>query len=259
MNINKISEIIEEAAPLDTQEEWDNSGWQIKLTDGDIKKVMVALEVNRQVIYDAVLNNADVIVTHHPLIFKEVKTIDRNNVTGNYICELIKHGISVYSTHTPFDKCHGGNNDYLGMVLGLENVSLMGTDSTGFCRMGLVSGDGLEASRFIDHIARSLNIDKRFFSFSGLTERIIKKVGWCTGSGAEFIESAKAAGCDMYITGDVKYHDAQHAKELDIAVLDCGHYASEQIFCENITSLLDKPGEVDIIQCDVNLNPFTLI
>ena len=76
MNINKISEIIEEAAPLDTQEEWDNSGWQIKLTDGDIKKVMVALEVNRQVIYDAVLNNADVIVTHHPLIFKEVKTID---------------------------------------------------------------------------------------------------------------------------------------------------------------------------------------
>lgn len=259
MKIDKISEIIEAVAPLDTQESWDNSGWQLKLTNGDISKVMTALEINRQVIYDAVLNSVDVIVTHHPLFFEGIKSVDRNNITGNYICELIKHGISVYSTHTPFDKCHGGNNDYLGMILGFENVSLMGTDPSGFCRMGFVPGEGLKAENFIDYASKTLNVDKRFFSYAGPSEKAIKKVGWCAGSGSEFIENAKAAGCDLYITGDVKYHAAQEARELDIAVLDCGHYGTEQIFCKNIMSLLDKTGEVDIIQCDVNLNPFAII
>ena len=76
---------------------------------------------------------------------------------------------------------------------------------------------------------------------------------------AEFIKNAKAAGCDLYITGDVKYHAAQEAREYNIAVLDCGHFATEQIFCENIISMLDKIDGVDIIQCDVNLNPFAVI
>ena len=149
MRIDDFTGMLENIAPLETQEEWDNSGWQIKLTDGEISKVMVALEINRQVIFDAVLNNIDLIITHHPLIFGGINNVDHNNNTGNYIVELIKHGISVYSTHTPFDKCHGGNNDYLGMILGLENVSLMGTDSSGFCRMGFVSGQGMKASYFM--------------------------------------------------------------------------------------------------------------
>lgn len=259
MRIDDFTGMLENIAPLETQEEWDNSGWQIKLTDGEISKVMVALEINRQVIFDAVLNNIDLIITHHPLIFGGINNVDHNNNTGNYIVELIKHGISVYSTHTPFDKCHGGNNDYLGMILGLENVSLMGTDSSGFCRMGLISGKGMKVSHFIEHVSKALKVDKKLFNYAGSLDRTIKKVGWCTGTGAEFIRNAKSAGCDLYITGDVKYHAAQEARELDIAVLDCGHYGTEQIFCENIISMLDKIIGVDIIQCDVNLNPFAVI
>lgn len=258
MRIDDFVAELEAIAPLETQEDWDNSGWQVKLTDGEITKVMVALEVNRQVIYDAVLNGVELIVTHHPLIFGGIKSVDHNDVIGNYIAELIKHGISVYSTHTPFDKCHGGNNDYLGNILGLEKVSLMGTDTSGFCRMGMVTGEGMKAQHFIEHAAKCLKADKKLFSYAGSLDRTIKKVGWCTGAGAEFIKDAKASGCDLYITGDVKYHAAQEARELDIAVLDCGHYGTEQIFCENIISMLDKIGGVDIIQCDVNLNPFAV-
>ena len=135
----------------------------------------------------------------------------------------------------------------------------MGTDSSGFCRMGFVPEDGMKAQHFIEHAARSLKLDKRLLSYAGSLDRTIKKVGWCTGAGAEFIRNAKAAGCDLYITGDVKYHAAQEARELDIAVLDCGHFGTEQIFCENIISMLDKISGVDIIQCDVNLNPFAVI
>ena len=259
MRIDDFIEKLENIAPPETQEEWDNSGWQIKITDGEISKVMVALEINRQVIYDAVLNNVELIITHHPLIFSGIKKVDCNDITGDYIAKLIKHGISVYSTHTPFDRCYGGNNDYLGDVLGLEKVSLMGTDSSGFCRMGFVPEDGMKAQHFIEHAARSLKLDKRLLSYAGSLDRTIKKVGWCTGAGAEFIRNAKAAGCDLYITGDVKYHAAQEARELDIAVLDCGHFGTEQIFCENIMGMLDKTEGVDIIQCDVNLNPFAVI
>ncbi|MGN1334518.1 MAG: Nif3-like dinuclear metal center hexameric protein [Anaerovoracaceae bacterium] len=259
MRIDDFTGMLENIAPLETQEEWDNSGWQIKLTDGEISKVMVALEINRQVIFDAVLNNIDLIITHHPLIFGGINNVDHNNNTGNYIVELIKHGISVYSSHTPFDKCHGGNNDYLGMLLGLENVSLMGTDSSGFCRMGLISEEGMKASHFIDHVSKALKVDKKLFSYAGSLDRTIKKVGWCTGAGADFLKNAKAAGCDLYMTGDVKYHAAQEARELDIAVLDCGHFGTEQIFCENVISMLDKIDGVDIIQCDVNFNPFAVI
>ena len=106
MRIDDFIEKLENIAPPETQEEWDNSGWQIKLIDGEISKVMVALEINRQVIYDAVLNNVELIITHHPLIFSGIKKVDCNDITGDYIAKLIKHGISVYSTHTPFDKCH---------------------------------------------------------------------------------------------------------------------------------------------------------
>jgi len=259
MNIYEFIAEVEKIAPLELQEEWDNSGWQIKLTDGDISKVMVALEVNSEVVREAVNQKADLLLVHHPLIFGKIARVDNNNITGKLIIELIKHGISVYSTHTPFDKCAGGNNDYLGKVLGLENVQVMEADFTGLCRTGVVSGEGMSASQFIGHAAKALKIDRKFFNYAGSLDAKIKKCGWCTGSGAEFLKAARIAGCDLFITGDLKYHAAQEARETGINVLDCGHFGTEQIFCENMLTLLDNLPEIDIIQCGVDLNPFTAI
>jgi dinuclear metal center YbgI/SA1388 family protein len=259
MNINDFIARVEAIAPLDLQEEWDNSGWQIKLTDGEISKVMVALEVSSEVVSEAITHSADLLLVHHPLIFGKIARVDNNNITGKLIIELIKHGISVYSTHTPFDKCTGGNNDYLGKVLGLEDVQLMECDFTGLCRTGMVSGEGLPAAEFIEHAAGALKVDKKFFNYSGSLDAVVKKCGWCTGAGAEFLKAAKAAGCDLFITGDLKYHAAQEAREIGINVLDCGHFGTEQIFCENMLALLDNLPEIDIIQCGVDLNPFTAI
>ena len=81
----------------------------------------------------------------------------------------------------------------------------------------------------------------------------------CTGAGAEFLDTAVAAGCDLFLTGDVKYHTAQHARDLGMNVLDCGHYGTEYIFCENMRSKLDKFYNLDIIQSRVNINPFAAI
>ena len=105
MRIDDFIKEVERIAPLELQEEWDNSGIQIRASNGEIRRVLVALEINDGVIDEAIGAGADLILTHHPLIFGSLKKIDGNDITGNHIVKLIKRGISVYSTHTPFDKC----------------------------------------------------------------------------------------------------------------------------------------------------------
>ena len=187
-----------------------------------------------------------------------MKRVDGNNITGNHIVKLIKRGISVYSTHTPFDKCIGGNNDYLGRILGIEDIGALPGDNTCICRIGSLSRP-MTCAAFAEHASLALGIEKQFFNFVGIPDEVVSKIGWCTGSGAEFLDLAVAAGCDLFLTGDVKYHMAQHARDLGMNVLDCGHFGTEYIFCENMAMLLDKIPNLDIMQSRVNLNPFAQI
>ena len=122
MRAEKLADVIEAVSPLELQEPWDNSGYQIKISGNNITKVLVAMEITDKVIEEAEENCVEAIVTHHPLIFGTLKCIDDKDITGNYIAELLKRRISVYSSHTPFDKCRGGNNDYLAGLLHLCDV-----------------------------------------------------------------------------------------------------------------------------------------
>ena len=258
MRIDDFIKEVERIAPLELQEEWDNSGIQIRASNGEIRRVLVVLEINDGVIDEAIGAGADLILTHHPLIFGSLKKVDGNEITGNHIVKLIKRGISVYSTHTPFDKCIGGNNDYLGRILGIEDIGALPGDDTCICRMGTL-GRPMTCAAFAEHASLALGIEKQFFNFAGIPDEIVSKIGWCTGSGAEFLDLAVAAGCDLFLTGDVKYHTAQHARDLGMNVLDCGHFGTEYIFCENMAMLLDKIPNLDIMQSRVNLNPFAQI
>lgn len=261
MKADRFTEIMESIAPISTQEEWDNSGWQLKLSE-DFSKLLIAMEVTREVVEEAVAAGADLILTHHPLIFSGVKVIDVNDVTGNLIKGLIEKGISVYSTHTPFDIATGGNNDYLGKSLGFTHIRQMEGDFLNMCRMGEVTGEGVSLMELIDIAERALDVDSSFFSFSGDRDVVIKKAGWCTGSGSEFMELAINNGCQIFITGDVKYHSAQKAKELGINLLDLGHFATEKIFVDNVEAWLKDRltnEKVEVIKSKVNLNPFSKI
>lgn len=258
MRIDELIKEIEKIAPLSLQEEWDNSGIQLRATNGEISRVLIALEINDRVIDEAIGAGADMILTHHPLIFGSLKKIDAGDVTGNYIVKLIKRGISVYSTHTPFDKCIGGNNDYLGSLLGIEDIAPMPSDESGICRVGSLP-QPMTCAEFAGNAAEALRIDMRHFTFSGNADETVNKVGWCTGSGAEFLDLAVDAGCDLFVTGDVKYHTAQYAKELGMNLLDCGHFGTEHIFTENMANKLSRLYNVNIIQSRVNLNPFVLL
>lgn len=261
---NEVVSIIESYAPLDTQEAWDNSGWQVRLVNDEVDKVdkvLVSLEVSEDVVDEAIELGAKLIICHHPLLFRGIQSVDQKTVTGNMICKLIQNGISIYATHTPFDKCSGGNNDYLAKLIGLENIEIIAGDDTQICRMGTLKEErsvGQLLRDFAKHAGQNVS-DYRLVGKGNPEERLVRTIGMCTGAGAEFSGVAAAAGCELYLTGDVKYHEAQQFLENDMIVADLGHFGSEQIFTENMArilagGLIGQP--VEIIRSKVNLNPF---
>ena len=122
MKKRDFAEIIEKLCPSETAESWDNCGFQINGTGSEISTVLVALEVTEAVIDEAERKGAQLILTHHPMLFHGIKRIDSEEIVGKYIFRLVQRDISVYSCHTSFDKLQGGNNDYLGLLFGFENV-----------------------------------------------------------------------------------------------------------------------------------------
>ena len=255
MKLNLFVKEIEKIAPLSLMEEWDNSGLQLRVKDS-VKKVLVALEINDDVIDEAIANKCDMILTHHPLIFYPEKSVDIKNITGNYICRLVKNNISVYSSHTPFDICKGGNNDYLAKLLGLNGIKPLNGDKSSITRMGKLK-DEMRLGDFVNFAIEKVGTSKAFVKLTGHPERKIKKIGLCTGAGCEFIDLAVQNKCDLFITGDLKYHDAVNAKANGIAVLDLGHYGTEYLFKENIISLLETKKDIPkLIMSKVDGNPF---
>ena len=259
MKIDELARVVEEIAPLELQEPWDHSGWQLKLIDGEVRRVLTALEINEQVADEAVRLQADLILTHHPFLFGPLREIDCGTVLGSTVIKLVQNGISVYSTHTPFDKCSGGNNDDIGRRLRLEAVKPMKEDQDGYCRTGMLA-EPMTAEAFVFYAAEAFQISPDFFSFAGPADDMVRKIGWCSGAGADFLDAAFDAGCDLFLTGDVKYHTAQHARDIGMNLLDCGHYATERIFAENLTAQLterlhpqDRP---ELLLSRVDLNPF---
>ena len=255
MQSTELIQRIENFAPPELQEEWDNSGIQIDVGFPQVNKVLTALEINDDVITEAMDEGADWIVTHHPLIFTSTSSVDYRDVTGKYIQRLVRASISVYSAHTSFDAAEGGNNDYLGKLLGFKDIKHFHDDSRYLRRTDLP-----EEKYFGDIIkdaAEKLGVDLRLFRAVGDPETKIKRIGWCTGAGAEFLQKAFDEGCQLYITGDVKYHDAQKAKALGLCVLDAGHFGTENIFKDNMADVIAKGGGVEVIKSKVDLNPFS--
>lgn len=261
MKLYDIISRLDSIVPENMQETWDNSGVQINCGNREIKKALVALEITFEVIEEAVREKADMIITHHPLIFTGIKSIDADEVKGRYIIDLINNGISVYSMHTNFDRAHGGNNDYIAQLLDLDGTAPLIVDGCGdeITRAGICSQMSL--AELAHKLACGLGIDDRFISITGEPDTPVGKVGICSGAGSEYIEPAMMNGCDVFITGDVKYHEAVNAREMGMCVIDAGHFGTERIFPEAFTELMysNEFTEVDFIISSVDINPFEKI
>ena len=273
MTVSDIAGIIEEIAPNELQEEWDNSGLLIGFENKPVVKLLTCLEINEEVVREAIRVGADMVVTHHPLIFQGVKAVRSSDYKGRVLMELIENEISVYSCHTPFDKVKGGNNDIIAERLGLTDIrNLNGDDVASPSKMisNRQEADIGRTGRFkkpvsymqlIETAANQLNMSIRDFRAVGSLDTEIAKVGICTGAGADLVNMAAEAGCQLMITGDVKYHDAHTALEKGICLLDAGHYGTEKFFAAAMREKLEKKlsGKVEIAESTVSLDPFKIL
>ena len=270
LTVRDIASVIEKIAPRELQETWDNSGFQIEFGDTSADRVLTCLELNMDILREAQALSCSMIVTHHPLIFSGIRKISRGDAEGDMVIELIKSGISVYSCHTPFDKAKGGNNDMLARAIGLvslknlagENVEepekMMERNSMfDIGRIGKFR-NAVSVSEAAEMLCENLDIDRHKIRWTGNPERTVKTVGICTGAGIEFAEAAASKGCELFITGDIKHHEAQKAEDMGIAVIDAGHYGTEKSFGENMRSLLQKHlgGKVEIFAASRSTDPF---
>ena len=259
MKYRDFISLMEEIAPTEAYKDIDNSGPQIFCGNEDIHKVLVCLEINRGVLKEAEEKGADMILTHHPLIFEPESFINYNDYPGRYIHEAVRKGISVYSAHLSFDFSAEGNNAYLAKLLGLEDVEA-GSISTEW-RGQLPETMGFEEA--CKHVEKSLALPEHYIRCVDGGRNLLKKVGLCTGAGGSYLSSAAEAGCDLFITGDLKLHEAQYAKAAGISVIDAGHYGTEKIFTENMArqlkqKVLDYHLEMDVIMAEADTNPYTL-
>ena len=249
--VNDILTFVESLAPMYMKMNWDNCGLLCGRKAQPVKKILVALDPFRSVIDEAISIGADLIVTHHPLIFGEdLKAVNEDTETGRCLLTLMEHGIAAINAHTNLDMAPGGINEVLAQRLALVNIRVAdpsGTDSEGrewgLIRMGEVPEQPLEA--FLNRVKTLLGCEGLRYVNSG---KAVRKV--CVGGGScgGFVHEAAKLGCDTFVTADVKYNQFRTAYELGVNLIDAGHFHTENPTMPIVAEKLRKafPG-VEVI------------
>ena len=247
MKIKEIISKLEEFAPPALAEEWDNVGLMLGDSDSEASGVMLALDLTTDVIEQAEKAGCNLIVTHHPFIFRPIKRIDFSEAKGREIKRLIKSDISVYSMHTNLDKTDGGINTTLASMLGAKDYQ---SDGVG----GIMKIEPTSLAQFAKSVATTL--DDKSVKTVGNSGRIIESVYVVGGSGGS--EYSRARECaDVLLTGDLKHHNYIDAIEDDFAIVEYSHYASE-IIMQNILENALKDLGVKTIKAKSS-SPFRLL
>lgn len=259
MKYKDLISLIEEIAPTEEYKDIDNSGVQIYTGKEEINKVLVCLEINEDVIEEAVRKNADMILTHHPLIFNPAYVIDYDDFPGRYIQYAIANDICVYSAHLSFDFAPKGNNYYMMQLLNLFIRDACSKDEGYYGQLP----EPMNFAEVCEYIEDCLDLPKNYIRCVDGGKDQIVKIGLCTGAGGDFLYDAVKEGCDLFITGDLKLHEAQYAKASGMSVIDAGHYGTEKIFVENMAHQIyakaaEKVLKIDVIMAEANTNPYIL-
>jgi len=235
--VKDVTKVIEDFAPLSIQEGWDNSGLCIGSPEAPVTSVLLGLDCTPELVDEAIECGADMIVTHHPLIFSGLKKISPEDQVGEAVIKAIKAGISIYAAHTSADKVIAGVSGAMAARLGLQDVSILDEDGEG-TGLGVV-GDLPQPLSAEDAVAL---VKERFSLKAMRTSRPVQgkisRVAMCGGSGGSLIKAAAASGAQLYISGDISYHNF-FTRE-GFMIMDIGHYESEIEIVDILFSLLRK-------------------
>ena len=245
VKIKEVLSALERFAPLPLQESWDNAGLQVGLTETEVSGALLCLDVNERIVDEAVQKGCNLIVSHHPLLFRGLKTISDLTDVQRTVMKAIQKGICVVSMHTNMDNARGGVNFKIAEKLGLQQVRFFAPKTVD----GIEAGSGvigelsepMAADDFILKVKKTFDVECALCN--ELLKRPVRKIAICGGAGDFLLDAALAEGADAFITGEMHYHQ-YFGYEQAIQICVIGHYQSEQFTAEIFRDIIQKdcPG-----------------
>ena len=268
--VKQIIDIVDQIAPFSLAESWDNSGLQAGDPGWRVSRILIALDVTDQALAQAQALGCDMLVTHHPLIMSPEKKIDFSRMPGRVIFASAKDRIAVVSAHTNLDKAKDGLNDYLAQKLGITCTRVFLADAGQSQVAGQIQGLGrmgrLDEQMTLEQLAFRIkeNLGIPQVRAVGNLNNMVSTAALCSGSGGSLTPQFLDSGMDVYITGDLKYHEARDIEFYGKSAVDVGHFCSEFIAVEllkkRLGQIFDELGyEIVIHTYDQEQDPFLTI
>lgn len=260
MKCSDIMNALEELSPISYAEEWDNVGLIVGRRDKEVRKIYIAVDPTDEVIQSAVEVQADMIVTHHPLIFKAIKKVNNDDFISRRVLRLARHDISYYAMHTNFDVM--GMADEAADDIGLKRRSVLSVTyeddiaKEGFGRVGKLPVV-MSLRECAEHVKRSFGL--KHVRVYGDLDAELETAAICPGSGRSMIGDAIKAGADVYITGDIEHHEGLDSVAQGLMVIDAGHYGIEKIFIDYIRQYLKRKFPDLAVYTHRDVEPFVII
>jgi len=246
LTVKTVLDWMNEIAPFEKAEKWDNSGLLCGSRNREVIGILCALDFSRAVLEEAISLGANLIVTHHPILFGGRKSLCEDEVEGKLLCDMVRANMSLIAAHTNYDAVQGGVNDCLAETLGLTEITGVEGDEEGYMRIGNIKPVALRD--FAAFVTETLGDVVRVY---GDRDKIIRRVAMVGGSGGEFARMAMNAGADAYITGEMRYHDSIDLAAEGLATLHCGHDATERIAIKPLANGLQN--RLDAVQYNVKV------
>lgn len=271
----KVADIIgvmEQLAPPVLAEEWDNCGLQVGSAQWPVKKVWVALDPLPEVVRTAVEQKVDMVITHHPLLIRPLRAIDVETPAGSIIETALCARTALYAAHTNLDSAREGVNEILARTIGLKGLAPMipFTDDIGEGgarrQLGMGRLGRLGRKTTLEELARRLKIKLKLdtVKLSGAPGLQVDRVAVCSGSGSGLLDDFLQSSAQVYISGDLRYHDARRVEDAGRGLIDVGHFSSEHLVIDPLVAQLkaaarSRKWEVDIEACRLERDPFFYI
>jgi dinuclear metal center YbgI/SA1388 family protein len=261
-----VNDVIEELfswAPRGLAEEWDNVGLQVGYPFWPVKKAVVSLDVTPVTLAFALEVKADIVISHHPLIFTHLTCLNLNETTARLLAGFLRHEISVCSMHTNLDAARGGVNDCLASLLGIEHTEPLLANSenmdAGLGRIGVLP-QPISRKEFLNKISSVLQ--KTCLATAGSIHGRIDRVALCSGSGSSLFQEAAKRGAQCFVSAEIKHSTAREAEAQGILVVDAGHFETERPIVYEVEKFLklaarEKAWELQTAVIETEQSPFT--
>lgn len=249
MILQDIINIIESVAPLSYQESWDNSGLQVGDRNAEIHAALLAVDVTESVVGEAIDKHCDLIISHHPLLFRGLKHLTSSTPQERCVEKAIRNNIAIYSSHTSMDAYLHGVSGRIAKKLGISDYRILcPTAADTNVGLGVIGNlpEPMNSDIFVNHVQQVFDCSLRYVEAS---KKLVQTIAICGGAGAEFLEQAIAQGADIFITADMKYHEMQAAYG-QIGVIDLDHWTSEHFTRDIFAELLTDKITTHIAQSD---------